>query len=308
MSKNVDESKEKEISRNEKRKRRKPLRRVLIISIVFSIWIFLAEFNSSPGSSLFTNLNIGYILMGFLNFVAQTLKAVIVNIGTLVNEIGANPFNLKYLSGSIAAIGIVPLYLIVRKGSESGATAMFVALMYLFYSTLISPSWFTFLYLGVFPTLFLWGLLSYMYGRKILTFIFMLATIFIVPVSAFAVFVFSICAFYKNWEKGNEGFLNNPGNIFLESVSGFVFIVFLLRYSYSFFIQPSLVHSSDSSNLLIVHAPYNLQLLSAFFANIMPLVPEFTSYSNLAISGVVIGVVGVMGGITRATIKKVNAE
>lgn len=294
-------------SKSVRKKRNRSLRRVVGISFLFAIWIFLAEYNTTlSGTGPFTNLNIGYILTDFLNFIANTLKVVIINIGDLVNAVNANPLNLKYLAGTFASLGIIPLYLITRKGTDSSPTATFVSLLYLFYSMLIIPSWFTFLYLGVFPTLFLYGVASYIYGRRFISLLFFFATIFVVPVSAVAVFIFSILAFYRSWDNGNEAFLKNTSHIFLESVSGFVFIVFFLKYSYKFFLYPSLVRASDSSNLMVVNAPQSFHYLSAVFANVMPLVPEFTSYGNLIMSVIVIIVVGAMAAITRITIKRVG--
>ena len=152
----------------------------------------------------------------------------------------------------------------------------------------------------------MWGVAAYDRGSRIISFIILVALSLLVPVAAIAVLVFSIVIFYRSWESGNEAFSKNPYSIVLEGLSGFIFITFFMRYSYKLFLNPFLVKSIDAENAVAYQTQFHSPVISYAFSNILLLAPEFTSKSSLYLSGVVMGVIVVMGVLVRVAVKRVD--
>lgn len=299
--------KEKEKMAKPQKKDKKLFRRVILISVIFSAWVLVAEHSSAViSNSPFTNLHLQYIISGILNFIANELKGVILAIGFVINGLTTTPSNLTYLAGPIDILGIIPLYSLVKRKTDSRGGALFVSLLFLFFALLIAPSWFSLLYLSLFPTLFMFGLALYVKKRKILSFIFMFLAMFVVPIASVAVFVFAINVFYHGWDSGRESFFRNSYSMVLEGASGFIFVVFMLKYSYMFFLNPFAVKSADMEYLSLYNTPLSNPVITYPFANVMPIVPEFSSIPSLELSGLVIAVIAGMFVLVRIISKKVS--
>lgn len=296
----------KDKSSTQKKKNRKMFRRVVLVAVIFSAWILVSEHNSGfLSTSPFTGSNLHFILMDFLNFIANLLKNVILAIGFVINGINNNPENLTYLASPISALGIIPVYSLAKGKGDSRGGPFFISLLYLFFSLLISPSWFSLIYLSLFPTLFLYGLALHRRKRRISSFLFMFAAMFVAPISAVAVFIFSITVFYRSWNNGKEGFLKNSYSMILEGISGFIVVDFFLKYTFMFFLDPFRVRTIDVMYASTYYHVFGNQLLTYEFTNILPILPEFTSKVNLEFSLVVIAVIVVIFGLAKAVSSRV---
>lgn len=294
-------------SKSGRRKKSKALRRIVLISIIFSIWLIVAAGSYPKGyDQMLTNLNFQFIINGILNFIAGILKPIILGIGAFITSVQSNPSNLVYASGAISAIGAIPLFDLSRKTTQSPGAAGLISIMYLLFSLLLGPNWFTLVYLSLFPTLLFFGLSAYSHNHKVISLLFLLGTTFVMPIAVIPVIIFSLGVFYRDWENGLESFTKHPFSIVLEGVSVFVFIDLLFRYSYEIFLKPGILKSVDASNLILYHAGYGLSFLSEMFANLMPLVPEFTRVSSLEFSIIVMAVVVVIFGLVRLVAKKIQ--
>lgn len=289
------------------RKSGKSFRWVVLLTFLFVAWVIVSvENNTHSANSLLTNVNVQYILTGFFSIIGNSITELSTALSSISSSISQNPANVDLLAAPIAVTGMIPLYLLVKRGSESGALGFLVSLLYLFCTLSISTSWFSLAYLSVFPALMLWGFAFYVFERKILAFIFAIGIAFSNPIGAAVILAFSLGVFYKSWDDGNQKVGSNLFSIILEGVSGFIFIIFLLKYSYKFFIFPNLVYNANQSAIATYNAPHFLSLMSNFFANFMPLVPEFTQKQGLLLSLVVIGVVAVMGALSKIALNRVQ--
>lgn len=299
------------MSDSDKRKpgkqRSKALRRIVLISLVFFIWIIVAEGSYPKGySQMLTNLNLQFIINGITNFIVFILKPIILGVGAFITSVQKDPSNLVYASGAISSLGAIPLFDLARKSTQSNGASALISVMYLIFSLLLGPTWFTLVYLSLFPALLFCGLSAFSHKHKIISLLFMLGTVFVMPIAVIPVIIFSLAVFYRDWENGLESFTKHPFSIILEGVSVFVFIDLFFRYTYSVFLDPTLLESIDASNLASYHAGYGLKFLSEVFANLMPLVPEFTSLSSLEFSLIIMAVVVVIFGLVRIVAKKIQ--
>lgn len=289
------------------RKGSKSFKWIILLTLLFGAWVLVSvENNPHSGNSLLTNLNAQYILNGFFSIIGNSIAELSNALHSISSNISQNPANVDVLSAPIAISGMIPLYLLVKKGSESGALAFLVSLLYLFCVLSISPSWFSLVYLSTFPALILWGFAFYAYERSILAFLFMLGIAFSNPIGAGVVLAFSLGVFYRSWDDGNQKIGSNMFSIVLESISGFIFIIFLLKYSYRFFIFSNLVYNTNKNTISTYHASHFVTLLSNIFTNFMPLVPEFAEEQGLLLSLIVIGVVAVMGALSKIALNRVQ--
>ncbi len=280
---------------------------VFLLTMLFGAWLLVSSVNSSFNSGIpVTGLNLNYIVTGFHSIIGNAASLLSNAISTMRKSIGSNANNVRLLAAPIAATGMIPLYLLAKKGSGSGGFGFFMSIVYLLYVTLIAPTWFGLAYLAMLPTMALWGFAFYAYGRKVFAYLFLLGTAFVNPLASGIVLAFSIAVFYKSWDEGNQGIPSNLFSISLEGISGFVFIIFFLKYSYRFFIDPSLVYNANQNVLATLGSSHLNVSLTNFFANVMPVVPEFTSQGGLILSLVVIGVFGIIGALSRLALKRVG--
>ncbi len=284
------------------------LRVIIFLTFLFGAWLIISSKSLNfNGNGPVTGLNVQFILNGFGSFVGNLVNTFGQSLGNEISGISQNPDNIVYLAAPIAVMGLIPLYSLTKRFTESGGLAFFVSVLYLFFCLLVRPSWTGFVYLSFFPTLILWASAAYARGYKNLSFFLFLGTIFVNPISAALVLTFALCAFYKSWQDGTESFIGNPRSLILESVSVFVFVIFILKYTYKFFLYPSLVYNINQTSLSSYGSTFSTLLMSNLFSNILPLIPEFTNESGILLSIVVLAVVGVMGGLSRTALKRVKS-
>lgn len=293
--------------RKQGKKKSKGFRRIVILSIIFSAWLLVSSMTQKNLSAQFlTGMNFQFILKDVGNFIANTLRPIILAIGSFSNSIHSSPTDIVYASSAISALGIIPLYDITKKGTESAGASGLISILYLFFAILIGSTWFSLVYLSLFPTLLLFGMSAYIHKFRVISFLFLLATVFVMPIATLVVLIFSLSVFYKDWENGEEAFTKHPYSVILEGISGFVFVDMVMRYSYRVLIEPNLLQSIDNTNLVTFHGGYLLSLVSQMFANLLPLLPEFTRSSNLWLSAVVMGVIVVIFVLVKLAAKKVQ--